>query len=118
MPLPPQDFFEINPFVWEKLPTGIQKVFEDNNAWIEGEIDKTSKKMDEEFIEYAKAGGVEFIELSPQDSVKFNNMLKARALKKAAELDAQGYPGTKIFQRARHLIEEYERTKDKKGVIK
>jgi len=67
--------------------------------------------MEQESIDLAKTKGIEFIELSSEDLNKYYGVCEKLALEKAAELDAQGYPGTKIFQRARHLIEEYERTK-------
>ena len=107
VPLPPQDFYEINPNVWNSLPPDVQKVFENNNVYIEEEIDKASLEIDQVAMESAKEGGVEFIKLSPQDLDEFNSLLEARALKKAADLDAKGFPGTKIFQRSRELIKEY-----------
>jgi TRAP-type C4-dicarboxylate transport system substrate-binding protein len=107
VPLPPQDFYEINPEVWKNLPADVQKVFENNNSWIEEEIDKASLEIDKKAQDTAKAGGVELIQLSAQDLDKFNSLMEARAMKKATELDAKNFPGTKIFERTRDLIQEY-----------
>ena len=94
---------------WNRLPPDIQKVFEDNIEWWGYEIQKSLENADQAGIEFGKEQGVEFIELSPEDLKKFYSLLEAVALKDAAELDAKGLPGTKIFSETRRLIELYSK---------
>jgi len=107
VPLPPQDFYQMNPAIWDSLPSDVQRVIENNNAHIESEIDRVSLQIEREAIELAKKNGVEFIELPPEDLKAFSGLLEERALKKAAEIDAKGHPGTRIFHDARRIIEEH-----------
>ena len=94
---------------WNRLPPDIQKVFEDNIEWWGYEIQKCLENADQAGIEYAKEQGVEFVELSPEDLKKFYSLLEVVALKDAAELDAKGLPGTKIFRETRRLIGLYSK---------
>jgi C4-dicarboxylate-binding protein DctP len=104
VPLPPQDYYEVNPVVWDGLPEDIRRVFERNNSYIEAEIDKVSLEIERSAVELAREKGVEFIEFSPQDLSSFGNLLEVRASRKAKELDAKGFPGTAIFKETRQLI--------------
>jgi hypothetical protein len=74
---------------------------------METESDKLNQEIGQEAIDFAKAGGHELIELPPEDLNKFFSFLEEVALEKAAKLDAQGLPGTEIFQETRHLAEKY-----------
>jgi TRAP-type C4-dicarboxylate transport system substrate-binding protein len=92
---------------WNSLPPDIQKVFEDSIPWMEAEMDKTIIEGDRAAIDFAKAKGHEFYELSEEDLSKFFGYMEELALEKAAGLDAQGLPGTEIYNETRRLIEEY-----------
>jgi TRAP-type transport system periplasmic protein len=107
--VPPTTFYAMNQNSWNKLPPDIQKVFEDNNLWMENELDKALIQVQQEAIDYAKAKGHEFYELLPGEQDKFNNLIKEIALDQAAKLDAKGLPGTKVFQETRRLIDEHNK---------
>jgi TRAP-type transport system periplasmic protein len=108
---PPDSFYAMNLDTWNSLPPDIRKVFEDSIPWVESESDRVMLEQEQETMEWAKGQGHEFIELPQEDLNKFYGILDQLALKKAADLDAQGLPGTKIFQETRRLIDEYNRAK-------
>ena len=115
IPFPALDFYGINLETWNRFPQDIQKVFEDNAEWFYDEMTNAQLRLTQQEMEKAKAKGHEFIELPAQDLNKLNSIVEKVALRKAAELDTRGLPGTKIFRRTRQLISEYERTKGSRG---
>jgi TRAP-type transport system periplasmic protein len=111
LPVPPSIFYPVNLSTWNKLPPDIQKIFDDSVPWINAEMDKVLLETEKEAIDYSKAKGHEFFELSPADLNKFYGVMEEISQEKADELDAKGLPGTKIFQETRRLIEEYNNSK-------
>jgi TRAP-type transport system periplasmic protein len=106
---PPGTFYAMNLNTWNSLPPEIQKVFDDSSSWMESELDGIQLDMEQKAIDYAKARGHEFSELSVEDMVKFNSIVEEIATAKVVELDAKGLPGTKIFRETRRLIDEYNK---------
>jgi TRAP-type C4-dicarboxylate transport system substrate-binding protein len=103
----PRRFMNLN--CWNSLPPEIQEVFEKNFDFWASEMDKEMTKANQIGIDEAKKMGAQFIELSPEELNKFYDIAKAVALKKAAELDAKGIPGTKIFYEVRRLVDQYSK---------
>jgi TRAP-type C4-dicarboxylate transport system substrate-binding protein len=95
---------------WDSLPPDIQKIIEDSLPWFYEKMTKADIQKTQDVMDEAAKRGVEFIELSEEDQTVIFSLAEKLALQKAAELDAKGLPGTKIFQRARQLIEEYNKT--------
>ena len=111
MPAPPQTFFSMNLDSWNRLPPDIQKVFDDNAPWMNTEQDNLMLKMEQDSVDFAKAKGHEFIELSAEDLNKLYGLREELCLEKAAELDAKGLPGTNVFNEVQRLVEEYNAKK-------
>jgi TRAP-type C4-dicarboxylate transport system substrate-binding protein len=110
IPYAPVDTFYMKLDKWNSIPPDIRKIMEDSLPWFYEEITKADMKMTESSMNESRAKGVEFIKLSEEDQNAVYNLAEKAALKKAAELDAKGLPGTKIFERARQLIKEYNDT--------
>ncbi|MFC1820138.1 TRAP transporter substrate-binding protein [Thermodesulfobacteriota bacterium] len=98
---------EMNLNTWKRLPRDVQKIFNDNIAWYGQELHRQTTAADQGGLKFGKEQGVEFIKLPAADLNRFYNLLEKGALKKAAELDAKGLPGTKMFKETRRLIEKY-----------
>jgi TRAP-type transport system periplasmic protein len=92
---------------WNKLPPDIQKIFDDNYKFYSDEHSKQMEIKNQEAIAEGKKLGMEFITPSPTELAKFYEPLVDTCLKKAAELDAKGYPGTTIYKETRSLVDKY-----------
>jgi TRAP-type transport system periplasmic protein len=106
---PPIISFCMNMDSWNKLPPDVQKVFEDNKSWMEAEEDKLLYKIDQDAIDFSKAKGHEFYELSAADLNTLYEKYNEIAVAKAAALDAKGLPGTAILKETRALVEQYSK---------
>jgi len=94
---------------WNKLPADIQKVFKDNIAFWSAQDDEQRFNQDKTGYDTAIKDGVTFIELSPQDLAKYNQVVEQVMLAEASKLDAQGLPGTKMYQEIRQLASKYSK---------
>jgi TRAP-type C4-dicarboxylate transport system substrate-binding protein len=97
----------MNQDVWDSLPSDIQDIIDDSlESWSEDWVQWTA---DEDIVglDMAEAEGVEFIEFSAAELAKVYGYYAEVALEVAAALDAQGLPGTEIYEEMRRLIEEY-----------
>jgi len=94
---------------WNSLAPDIQKIFEDSRPWYEAELDKVAESTAEAGINCAKELGHEFFELSPGDLEAWKELWAESARERAAELDAEGLPGTEVFEETQRLIEEYSK---------
>ena len=90
---------------WNSLPPDIQKTISDSEEWWLSEYIRVQKSKDDDGIEFAKKMGVEFIELSPKELNRFYDVIKEVCLESAKKLDADGYPGTEMFEEMRRLAE-------------
>lgn len=106
MGMPPVYPWAFNWDTWNKLPTDVQKIIEDNGDALGMEIMEFTMNADADALNYAKKMGNEIIDLPAEEINKLNDTLEANALKVAADLDGQGLPGTKILQETRRLIEQ------------
>jgi TRAP-type C4-dicarboxylate transport system substrate-binding protein len=79
-----------------KLPADLQKVINDTVEWGKENFAKMNDSIDDTSIEYAKGKGHEFIDLSPSEKERWMAGIKPVQDKIAAELDAKGYPGTRL----------------------
>jgi TRAP-type transport system periplasmic protein len=104
---PPSGFIIMNQNSWNKLPPDIQKIMMDEIPWIDAEATKILLQTDDNAIAFAKSKGVIFPELSQADLNTIYGYLDQIATKKAADLDAQGLPGTKIYNEWKQLKTEY-----------
>jgi TRAP-type C4-dicarboxylate transport system substrate-binding protein len=93
---------------WAKLPQDVQKVMMNNVQWYSDEIIKATNKIEADSVTYSKTKGMETINLSKEEIAKLDQLIYADAQKKAADLDAKGFPGSKILTEARKLIQQYK----------
>ncbi|MBN1850018.1 MAG: TRAP transporter substrate-binding protein DctP [Deltaproteobacteria bacterium] len=94
---------------FDKLPTEIQKVFKGIREFWSFESERISMESMQKGLDAGKMGGVEFIELQPDELYKIYKLCDAVALEDAAKLDAKGLPGTKVFKEIRYLVQEYHK---------
>jgi TRAP-type C4-dicarboxylate transport system substrate-binding protein len=92
--------------VWNSLPSDIQDIIDDSlEGWSEDWLQWVFEE-DLAGLGIAELEGVEFIEFSAADLAAVHSFYEEVALEVAAELDADGLPGTEIFEEMRRLIEE------------
>jgi hypothetical protein len=106
MPFPTHDFYGMNLDRWHSLHPRLQRVFQQSAEWFHEEMTKVQIAVTAHAIETAEAKGHEFIQLPATDQSRFFSLIEEVAARKVADLEAQGLPGKKIFQRARELIEK------------
>lgn len=92
---------------YNSLPGDIQDIFDESVDYWSLEDNKARERVNQEGLELARANGVEFIELSPQDLAELYRIMDAVCRAEAAKLDAEGLPGTDIYEEVRRLAEEY-----------
>jgi TRAP-type C4-dicarboxylate transport system substrate-binding protein len=92
---------------WNSLPTEIQQVFEDNAEFWSSDMHERLEVGDIEGRELGEQYGVQFIEMSPAELDRFNEVCLTVASEQAAGLDDLGYPGTEIFNKVRLMVKEY-----------
>ena len=105
----PSGHASMNLETWNKLPSKIKKVFEDNISYYNQIWAQINKEADDEGVSLAKAGGVEFITPSSAEMEKIYKVLESVVQKEAKRIDDMGLPGTAIFKDARSLIDEYRK---------
>lgn len=93
--------------VYNNLDPAFQKVIDDNVGWFGQRVSDLSYAADIEGIAELEARGVEFIELSPLDLAFFYAAADTVIREEMAELDAQGLPGTAVYEEICTLIMKY-----------
>ena len=94
---------------WNALPSKIQKIFDDNSEFWAEAVREEVEKAEIAGLEFAEEVGHEFIELPSEDYDKLYEVLKSVAIGKAKELDAEGLPGTEIWEMTHQLIAKYNK---------
>ena len=92
---------------WNKLPPDIQKYFDANGEWWALASSQANDKAEAEGLELAKKAGVKFIQLPEADVQKFHASFQAQQIKEAKDLDAKGFPGTKMYEEIQRLQKLY-----------
>ncbi|HVN97218.1 MAG TPA: TRAP transporter substrate-binding protein DctP [Syntrophorhabdaceae bacterium] len=92
---------------YNKLPADIRKIFDDNVDYYSVIAEEEVQNDDKVGLEYAKANGVEFINLPKADLDKLRAVWYEKAQKEAKTLDAKGLPGTKFLNEAQAVIKKY-----------
>jgi TRAP-type transport system periplasmic protein len=92
---------------WNKLPPDIQKILNDNKDWWSVESYRESVKPDDEGEAIAVKAGVQFVKMDDASIKKYNDTFDAENVKQAQALDANGFPGTKIYNEMQRLIKKY-----------
>jgi len=92
---------------YNSLPPDIQQIFDDSVAFWSLEDNKARERVNQEGVELAEQAGVEFIELSVEDYAELYEIMDTVCRAEAAKLDAEGLPGSLIYEEVRRLVEEY-----------
>lgn len=103
----PSGHWGMNLDTWNSLPPDVQKVFEDNIEWFGLKCEELLRAQDEAAVELAKQNGVEFIQPSAADVQKVYDFVDTLTREQMAALDAQGLPGTQVYEDIRSLITKY-----------
>ncbi len=91
---------------WNKLPTDIQKVFEDNVDWFGRKIEELVFAGEKSGIDFAKKHRVEFLKLPENDLEKIYATVDKIIVEKMSDLDGKGLPGTPVYKEIRSQIEK------------
>jgi TRAP-type C4-dicarboxylate transport system substrate-binding protein len=92
---------------WKALPPDLQKVIDDSREWGKRDCAETFDAGDKAGVEWAKNLGMEFMPLKPEEKKRWLAILGDAYGKLAADLDAKGYPATKMFSFIRERMAEY-----------
>jgi TRAP-type C4-dicarboxylate transport system substrate-binding protein len=90
---------------YNSLPANIQKIFDKSIAFWSEEDNIARERVNQEGIDIAKANGVEFITLSDADLAELYAIMDTVCRAEAAKLDAEGLPGTGIYDEVRRLAD-------------
>lgn len=102
----PQPYRIMNWDSYNNLPLDIQKIFDDSIEFWSLEMTKAVNAAVQPAVDEAKAIGIQFFELSPEDFETWNKLLEVEVLKSVKEIDVKGFPMTEVFEEIRRLLEE------------
>jgi len=95
-------FIAMNPNTFNKLPPDAQKVFDKlSGDWAVDFTGKEWDKFESDAENQAKAKGIEYISLSPQELARWRKLLAPIQEEYAAELESKKLPGKKIIEELR-----------------
>ena len=103
----PSGHWGMNLDTWNSLPPDIQKVFEDNIEWYGLRNEELVGAQTTEAIEMGKQNGVEFIVPTDDEVKEVYAEVDKLCRKSMGALDADGLPGTAVYEDIRRLLEEY-----------
>lgn len=92
------NFVAMSMRAWNSLSPADQKIITDLIPWALEAQGKSFRDDVGSAIEVGKKAGVEFIDLSPAERAKWDEALKPLDKKWAADMDAAGLPGTKVYE--------------------
>ena len=92
-------FVVMNQGVWDGLPEDVKKVFEKYTGdWAVEFYGKTRDIGEEHSKEVIQKKGVQFTQLSPEESARAKKLLEPVKAGYVAELEAKGLPGKEVFE--------------------
>jgi TRAP-type C4-dicarboxylate transport system substrate-binding protein len=103
----PSGHWGMNLDTWNSLPPEIQKVFEDNIEWYGLKNEELVAAQTDEAIELGKTNGVEFIVPTDDEVKEIYAETDKLCRESMGALDAEGLPGTAVYEDIRRLITEY-----------
>ena len=90
---------------YNSLPPKVQKAFDNSIAFWSEEDNIARERVNQEGVAVSEANGVEFITLSPADLAELYSIMDTVCRSEAAKLDAEGSPGTAIYEEVRRLAD-------------
>lgn len=100
-------YVSVNLEAYKKLPPDLQKVLTDSAEWGKEDSWKMYDSIDADSIKYAKEKGHEFISLTTEERTRFQAAIKPVQDRIAADLDAKGYPGSKLRDFIAQRLQQY-----------
>lgn len=98
------NFTAINKKSWNKLAPADQKVITDLIPWAMDAQGKTYREDSELAIETGKKAGIEFIELSPEETKRWDDKLQPVVKEWVADMDGQGMPASALYEDIQKII--------------
>lgn len=102
----------MNPATFNKLPSDIQKIFEETSAWLSQELIRVDKIEIEAAMNKAKELDHTFVYLTPEEIELWSDAAIPLHQQWIAEMEAEGKPAKAIYDEARRLIKEYDKKRD------
>lgn len=96
--------FAMNQKIWDKLPTDIQQVFMKLNPELQKKMIQACLDDAQKAITIAEESGSIVSSLSDQDAAKLDTLTFPLAEAWAKEKDAQGLPGSEVFNYSKQLL--------------
>lgn len=91
---------------WNSLPSNVQQIIDESLPELQEEYTYYGVTLDRELaVEFAEDNGVEFIELTAEELATLYEWEDEEILKLVEEADAQGLPGTELFNFIRQLVQ-------------
>ncbi|MBW1802582.1 MAG: TRAP transporter substrate-binding protein [Deltaproteobacteria bacterium] len=92
-------FVVMNQGVWDGLPPDVQKAFEQYSGdWAVDFYGKTRDREEQYAKEKLSEKGVQFTQISPEESAKAKKLVEPVKANYAAEVEARGMPGKKVLE--------------------
>jgi TRAP-type C4-dicarboxylate transport system substrate-binding protein len=92
-------FVIMNKQVWEGLPTDVKKAFEKYSGdWAVEFYGKTRDIGEEHSREELLKKGMQFTQLSPEESARAKELVEPVKAEYVAEVEAKGFPGKKVIE--------------------
>ena len=99
----------MNKAKWDSLPSDIQKIFDDvSEKWAMDFWDNAMFKMEKKSIQYGIDHGVEAIDLSSEETAKWDPKIKPLQEKYIESLEKKNLPGKELIDRYIKLIDQNE----------
>lgn len=103
----PSGHWGMNMDTWNSLPPDVQKVFEDNIEWFGLKCEELLRAQEEDALALAQENNVEIIKPAPADVKAVYDEVDKLTREQMAKLDANGLPGTAVYDDIRALITQY-----------
>jgi TRAP-type C4-dicarboxylate transport system substrate-binding protein len=88
---------------WAGLPEDVRQVLRDGTAVWEEALEREITQALTAGFEFGRESGIEFIEVTPEDQRRFDEIYEAEGLRNARALRNYGLDGEPVFRRARAL---------------
>jgi TRAP-type C4-dicarboxylate transport system substrate-binding protein len=99
--------FIMNPDSWNKLPSDIQKIFDEEDAWYQTEIVKSDIGEIERAMNEGKKLNHTFTYLTPEEIKVWSDLGVSLHNEWIEKMEAKGKPARAIYEEAKRLIAQY-----------
>ncbi len=93
---------------WNEMPAEAQEMFKSEEGWIEQRVVDQLQGENGPSIEYGKALGINFLDISEEDKNMLYGIMDSVCRENCAVLDGEGYPATEMYEYTQKLIKEFK----------